>query len=277
MTPDFSDEFLQKERNWRKRINRKWKIRAVILLLHVLCIGVPLLWEALHTLFRPPKVNAFRVKIGPSELSTSPEVGPPERKRPGSSVPEPVLPVEPKVTPPVKKPAPVKKQVKKTVPKKKVQKQVKKQPPKKAVQKKQVAKKPLPAPPRKTSRPAGGRNYNSAVPLGSRDRGQQKGRQDNRTPGGGLTEAEEQFNRRAGLYLKDIWVQPPKSLLGSALPAVTIEIEIAPDGRVLSKKITRPSRIAAMDQSVETLLARLDRMPAPPRRMKVEFILMTDD
>ena len=275
MTPDFSDEFLQKERNWRKRINRKWKIRAVILLLHVLCIGVPLLWEVLHVFFRPPKVNAFRVKIGPSELSTSPVVGPPERKRPGSSVPEPVLPVEPKLTPPVKKPAPVKKQVKKQikkpVQKKKVKKQVKKQQPQKAVQKKQQSK------PRKFNRPAGGRNYNSAVPLGSRDRGQQKGRQDNRTPGGGLTEAEEQFNRRAGLYLKDIWVQPPKSLLGSTLPAVTIEIEIATDGRVLSKKITRPSRISAMDQSVETLLARLDRMPAPPRRMKVEFILMTDD
>ena len=275
MTPDFSDEFLQKERNWRKRINRKWKIRAVILLLHVLCIGVPLLWEALHAFFRPPKVNAFRVKIGPSELSTSPEVGPPERKRPGSSVPEPVLPVEPKVTPPVKKTAQVrkqvKKQIKKPVQKKKVKKQVKKQQPQKAVQKKQQSK------PRKISRPAGGRNYNPAVPLGSRDRGQQKGRQDNRTPGGGLTEAEEQFNRRAGLYLKDIWVQPPKSLLGSTLPAVTIEIEIATDGRVLSKKITRPSRIPAMDQSVETLLARLDRMPAPPRRMKVEFILMTDD
>ena len=105
MTPDFSDDFRQKERNLSKKITRKWKIRVVIVLLHILGIGIPLLWEMLHVFFSPPKVNAFRVKIGPSELSTAPEVGPPERTRPGNGAP--AIPREPEV----KIPARPKKQI----------------------------------------------------------------------------------------------------------------------------------------------------------------------
>ena len=292
MTPDFSDDLLNKEQ--RDKINRKWKIRSVILMLHVLCIGIPLLWEALDNFFRPPKVNAFRVKIGPKELSTAPVAGPPERSRPGSSAPppEPVLPapVEPKIPPEPKVTIPKKKPVKKTVKKpvkKPVKKAVKKQV-KKRRNVKRTVKKPVRRnvsgrrqPVRKTReevyRPRGGNNFNPAVPLGTRDRGQKRGKQDNRTPGGGLTEADEQFNRRAGMYLKNIWTQPPKSLLGSQLPEVTIELSIAADGRVIGKRITRPSGIPAMDQSVRNLLERLDRMPVPPRATTVEFILVTDE
>ena len=40
MTSEFSDDLLNKEQ--RDKINRKWKIRSVILLLQVLCIGIPL-------------------------------------------------------------------------------------------------------------------------------------------------------------------------------------------------------------------------------------------
>lgn len=292
MTPDFSDDLLNKEQ--QDKINSRWKIRSVILLLHVLCIGIPLLWETLDNFFRPPKVNAFRVKIGPKELSTAPIVGPPERSRPGSSAlpPEPVvpspprpeIPPEPKVAIPKKKP--VKKTVKKPV-KKPVKKAVKK-PVKKRKNIKKTVKKPVKrnVPRRKLQvqkkreelyRPRGGNNFNPAVPLGTRDRGQKRGKQDNRTPGGGLTEAEEQFNRRAGMYLKNIWTQPPKSLLGSQLPEVTIELSIAADGRVIGRRITRPSGNPAMDQSVRNLLERLDRMPAPPRATTVEFILVTDE
>ena len=289
MNPEFSDDLLKKEQS--EKINRRWKIRAVIMLVHLFCIGIPLLWGVLDNFFRPPKVNAFRVKIGPKELSTAPVVGPPERSRPGKSVPsEPVVPApprppEPKVTIPprpkakpvkkvVKKPVkkPVKKVVKKTAPRRAVKKPVNK-PVKKAADNRRTQQKPR----EEVYRPRGGNNFNPAVPLGTRDRGQQKGRQDNRTPGGGLTEAEEAFNRRAGMYLKNIWTQPPKSLLGSQLPEVTIELSIAADGRVTGKRITRPSGNAAMDQSVRNLLERLDRMPAPPRASTVEFILVTDE
>lgn len=299
MSSDFSDDFLKNEKE-QKLNNRRWTIRAAVLLLHVLCIGIPLLWETLDSFFRPPKVNAFRVKIGPRELSTSPVVGPPERSRPGAGVPaepavpalpepKPVLPKEPKVTIPARpKKKPVKKKPvkKKTVKKKPVKKKtvkkkqaVNKNPVKKTAEREAVRRQTQPVRKRtgKTSRFSGGKNFNPTVPLGTRDRGQQKGKQDNRTPGGGLTEAEEAFNRRAGMYLKNIWTQPPKSLLGSQLPSVTIELSIASDGRVIGKRITRPSGNPAMDQSVENLLARLDRMPNPPRALKVEFILMTDD
>ena len=283
---EFSESSLHKKQEEAERIGRRWKIRAVILLLHVLCIGIPLLWEALDLFFRPPKQNAFRVKIGPKELSSSPIAGPPERKRPGAAAvpaepavpapPQPVVPKEPKV--PVIRPK--KKAVKKPVKKKRVVKKPVKKPVRKpnrnprksrSAERKQVKKREE----RRSS--GGGTNYNAAVPLGTRDRGQQKGKQDNRTPGGGLTVDEEIFNRRAGLYLKNIWTQPPKSLLGSQLPAVTIELSIAADGRVIGKKITRPSGVPAMDQSVANLLSRLDRMPAPPRAATIEFILMTDE
>ncbi|MBR2911662.1 MAG: TonB C-terminal domain-containing protein [Lentisphaeria bacterium] len=270
MTPDFSDDLLNKEQ--QDKINRRWKIRSVILLLHVLCIGIPLLWEALDNFFRPPKVNAFRVKIGPKELSTAPVAGPPERSRPGNSSPppEPVLPapVEPKIPPEPKVVIPKKKPIRKPV-RKKVKKPVRR----KVSGRRQPVRKTR----EEVYRPRGGNNFNPAVPLGTRDRGQQRGKQDNRTPGGGLTEADEQFNRRAGMYLKNIWTQPPKSLLGSQLPEVTIELSIAADGRVIGKRITRSSGIPAMDQSVRNLLERLDRMPVPPRATTVEFILVTDE
>ena len=123
----------------------------------------------------------------------------------------------------------------------------------------------------------GGRNFNPNVPIGTRNRGQEKGREDYRTPGGGLSEEMETYNRKAGMYLKNVWMQPPKSLLGNQLPAVTIELEIASDGRVTAKRVLKTSGIAAMDDSARSLLRRLDRMPAPPKATVVQFILQTDD
>lgn len=120
----------------------------------------------------------------------------------------------------------------------------------------------------------GGSNYNSAVPIGSRDVGQAYGKPDHRTPGGG---AKDEFDMRYGIrlgnYLKYRWIQPPRSLLGDRLPEVLIQLSIAADGRVTDARVLKPSGVKAMDESIKRLLANLDRVPTPPNG-KVTFQLV---
>ena len=120
----------------------------------------------------------------------------------------------------------------------------------------------------------GGSNYNAAVPIGSRDVGQAYGKPDHRTPGGG---AKDEFDMcygiRVGNYLKYRWTQPPRSLLGGRLPEVLIQLSIAADGRVTDARVLKPSGVKAMDESIERMLAGLDRVPTPPNG-KVTFQLV---
>ena len=295
MTPVFSQTDLRLEQERTQNAVRRLKIGGTVFLVHTLLLGIPLLWAALDAFFRPPKINAFRVKIGPKELSHAPLVGPPERTRPGGaptpaepkvSVPRPKpkpkpkpkqTPKEPRVAVPRPKPRPkpAVKEPRVTIPKRR--------PPVKPTQDKHPTGPAKPddgiyhPPQSRDNQTIGGRNFNANVPIGTRDRGQKKGRADHRTPGGGLSEEMEAYNRRAGMYLKNVWIQPPKSLLGNQLPAVTIELEIAADGRVTAKRILKTCGIAAMDESAKNLLRQLDRMPAPPKTTVVQFILQTDD
>ena len=300
MTTVLSQTGLRIEQEKPQNTARYWKICAGVFIIHTILLGVPLLWAALDAFFRPPKVNVFRVKIGPKELSHAPLVGPPERTRPGGGAP---APAEPKVTVPRPKPKPKKAKPKKAPKEPKVAvpkpsprprpRPVKE--PKVVVPRQTASSSAARNKPRRSDPPPkqddgiyhppqgrgdtaiGGRNFNPNVPLGTRNRGQEKGKEDHRTPGGGLSEEMEAYNRRAGMYLKNVWMQPPKSLLGNQLPAVTIELEIAPDGRVTGKRILKTSGIAAMDDSARGLLRQLDRMPAPPKATVVQFILQTDD
>lgn len=120
----------------------------------------------------------------------------------------------------------------------------------------------------------GGSNYNSAVPIGSRDVGQAYGKPDHRTPGGGAKdEFDMRYGIRVGNYLKYRWTQPPRSLLGDRLPEVLIQLSIAADGRVTDARVLKPSGVKAMDESIKRLLAGLDRVPTPPNG-KVTFQLV---
>ena len=120
----------------------------------------------------------------------------------------------------------------------------------------------------------GGSNYNSAVPIGSRDVGQAYGKPDHRTPGGGAKdEFDMRYGIRVGNYLKYRWTQPPRSLLGGRLPEVLIQLSIAADGRVTDARVLKPSGVKAMDESIKRMLANLDRVPTPPNG-KVTFQLV---
>jgi len=298
MTAVLSQTAMRLEQERAQNAARYWKICAGVFLMHTILLGVPLLWAALDAFFRPPKVNAFRVKIGPKELSHAPQVGPPERTRPGGGAP---VPAEPKVVVPKPKPKPkvkprrTPKEPKVTIPKPTPRPRPNIKEPKVVVPRQTAKSSAGKTKPRRDITPKrqddgiyhppkgsgdiaiGGRNFNPNVPIGTRNRGQEKGKEDHRTPGGGLTEEMETYNRKAGMYLKNVWMQPSKSLLGNQLPAVTIELEIAADGRVTGKRILKASGIAAMDDSAKSLLRRLDRMPAPPKATVVQFILQTDD
>jgi TonB family protein len=89
----------------------------------------------------------------------------------------------------------------------------------------------------------------------------------------------ERYGKNLVRYLKSRWTYPPKSLLGGSMPSVLIELDIAPGGRVVGKRIVERSGINAMDQSIERMLDQLEQVPSPPdKRITLEIRMqMTDD
>ena len=280
-------------------------IGVQVVLIHCLVIFGPL-GMVLYQNWRSPQESAFKVKlIGP--LSTGEKVGPPSRLRPAvNSAPEPPAPSIP--APPVQKPAPpppvVKPQVRKPTPKPPVVKRQQKSTPKPPVVKRQQKSTPKQQTTRKVSKPArqtskprqlsaaeqvalaraaaekrsGGSNRNLAVPIGDADRAQTYGKQNNATPGGGAQGEDRRYWERLGNYIKSRWSEPPGSLLGDARPQVTIQLSIAADGRVTSARIISRSGNSPMDESVQRMLANLDRVPAPSNgSTSIQIILRTEN
>lgn len=280
-------------------------IGVQVVLIHCLVIFGPL-GLVLYQNWRSPQESAFKVKlIGP--LSTGEEVGPPSRLRPvenaspeppAPSIPAPPAPqvrkqtpAPPVVKPQTRKPTPnppvVKRQTPKPTPKPKRQ----------TTRPKQQTTRKVSKPSRQTSKPrqlsaaeqvalaraaaekrGGGSNRNLAVPIGDADRAQAYGKQNNATPGGGAQGEDRRYWDRLGNYIKSRWSEPPGSLLGDARPQVTIQLSIAADGRVTNARILARSGNVPMDESVQRLLANLDRVPAPSNgSTSVQLILRTED
>lgn len=275
-------------------------IRLYVVAIHCVLIFGPLGYLLFYS-WLSPQESAFKVKLmGP--LSTGEVVGPPSRLRPSDNpgppppapeppapeppAPEPPAPEPPAPEPPRPTPPPVPRQTAKPKPKQPpVPKQTAKPkptsskptPPKHTAQKPAPAKPAPPAPRKLTAEEqvalarkaatkygdGGGSNTNIAVPIGNADRAQAYGKQNNGTPGGGAKGEDEAYWTRLGDYVKMRWTQPPGSLLGETRPTVTIELEIAADGRVTGSRIVHRSGNHSMDDSVQRLLAILDRVPAP--------------
>ncbi len=274
---------------------RRWRIFCHILLVHVVIIGGPLLWLWLSGKLFPPRENVFKVKLGGAEPSHAPVVGPPERLRPssGSRAPERPRPAEPTV-PAVPQKRPMEPAVKPIVkprprPKPRPKARPKAETPAKSrPSRNSASRKPRPSPERirrptsmeeaqaQVYRPSdsGGANFNRNVPLGSRDAGQARGAADNRTPQGGLTEAEEAYYARLKKHLDFKWSEPSRVQLGEARPKSTIELNIAADGRVLNARVVERSGNVFMDDSIQRLIRVLDRVPAPPGGALKIYVLM---
>ena len=278
-----------------------FKLLAGVVIAHILIIGC----AVMDRQKKAEDENMFRVRIGGEELSHGEEVGRPERKAPGrlpEPEPEPV-PEEPAAEPaPPPPPAPrepgidyealnrakQKKAAEEKKRKAELEKKKKEIARKKWLEKKrrleaekrrkaEEAKRKAEAERKRKERESvyqpdqsgpiggGGTNLNPNVPVGSKDRAQTFGKQDNRTPGGGASvKLTEYANRSLLPYLKSRWKQPPDSLLGGKRPSVVIVLTISANGKVQQASIKRPSGVAAMDDSVKRLLKGLDILPRPP-------------
>ena len=118
----------------------------------------------------------------------------------------------------------------------------------------------------------GGSNYNPRVPVGSRDRGQTRGPVDGRTPAGGATVNEEKYWERVSDFFHERW-RAPAGIFVTAETAVTIEVTFDRNGKVLSKRIIKRSPNAAVNQSAQVMLDKLDYIPTPPAGIGTSFQL----
>ena len=66
----------------------------------------------------------------------------------------------------------------------------------------------------------------------------------------------------AGMIYR-MWATPDVNRLGGRNPQVGIELVIAPDGRVIGKRITYRSGVLAMDESIQNLLDNLHKVIVP--------------
>lgn len=291
----------------RRKLDRpatRWFTGFVILTLHVLIIGMTVLWGGGCRSTKEPKEKIYKVKLGGSEPSHAPEVGPPERLRPTGNTspapPEPAVkslpkpkPKEPQVKPlppkPKPKPRPVPKEPK--VVKAKPKPRPKQPPKRKPTNIREPAVKPSMQMTRQNRRntkprmqddgiyhPPGGSNFNPNVKIGSRDAGQVKGPADHRTPMAGRDdEADAKWNDSVGQFVNMLWTPPENVFWGDDPPRAVLELVVASDGRVMRARLVKSSGNARMDATIEQLIQLLKgrNAPRPPqgqRTIEVELI-----
>ena len=253
----------------------RWFTGAVILTLHVLILGMTVLWGGGCRSSKEPKEKIYKVKLGGSEPSHAPEVGPPERLRPTG---DPSPPSEPAVVPPPPKPVPKEPTV--------VKPKARPKPKPKPNSIREPAVKPSPSPRqnprngRQQSRqrpkekddgiyhPPGGSNFNPNVKIGSRDAGQLRGPADHRTPMAGKDdEADRKWQTDVQMYVDRLWTPPENVFWGDDPPQAVLELVIASDGRVIRARLVKSSGNARMDGTIENLIRQLKgrTVPRPPQ------------
>ena len=92
--------------------------------------------------------------------------------------------------------------------------------------------------------------------------------------GRGTGEFSAPYEQALGFFLKQYWDTPEKRLLGSKLPEVTVQINIAADGRIISYRILKLSGNQLMDDSVERLFMSVKQVPPPPDHVPREVALI---
>jgi TonB family protein len=92
--------------------------------------------------------------------------------------------------------------------------------------------------------------------------------------GRGTGELSAPYEQGLGFYLKQYWDTPEKRLLNGKLPEVTVQINIAADGRIISHRILKLSGNQLMDDSVERLFMSVKQVPAPPDHVPREVALI---
>lgn len=228
--------------------------------------------ETITIQFYDPKLDNIVENPSPDPDPANPI--PPSGTQDGSETPAPAPPADPTPAPPeILTPEPVKavqqpRITKRTRPKPAVNKTLPNpiaQPRAKAVKQPKVTSRKLPKSLRQGNRAAqnqaqDNRNRNS---FGNGSRGP---RGSNPVPGHtapGGQRGNSGYDIQVAIMIKRMWITPDINRLGGREPRVNIRLEIAPDGRVISKRITRRSGVLAMDESIQALLDNLYRVVRP--------------
>ena len=274
-----------------------------ILLIHAIIILGPAGCFRLLEDEEKNKEIAFRVNLGGLEPSTAPETGEPEKLRPDNGaaepanqpepVPEPQEPPKPDPEPP--KPDPAEKQRKLEADRKKKLEADKKRNAEADRKKKLEADKKRKADADRKKRENavhtdpnaskfdpnkkyGGTNFNKNIKIGKKDAGQKQGKINGRTPAGGADKGSEQewkkFYDKLNESISNEWDEPAGVLITEKTAAV-IAIRVDRNGRVIGKKLLKPSPNKAVNDSAWALLKKLNTLAEPPGNSATGWIEIT--
>ena len=86
--------------------------------------------------------------------------------------------------------------------------------------------------------------------------------------GGGIS---EEFARRLMVHLRSFWAVP-EILQGHKDLSAEVQLQIAPDGRLISFRFLRPSGEPLFDEAVVATLKRAQPLPAPGKRLTISAV-----
>lgn len=278
------------------RGKKKILIFGIVILFHAAVIGLPLLFLAVSDMLNPPHyvMRLPVVESIPDEDLEMPAQSAPGRQK-STGVPDYGMPEQVENLPALPEPAPAKPQPAAPEKTKPAAPANQKPPPKKT--KPTVREKPQKKPKSRylSSREIkvsnkhvtrrSSRDYRAMAEREARAaRAEQERRAAARAllglsgaPGGsgGPRDAtSKEFNdyyNAVESYLKRRWEQPAAAALNGARPVVTLRLKVDGSGRLLAAEIVRRSGVAAMDASVERLVALIQAqrvLPTPPREME---------
>lgn len=177
----------------------------------------------------------------------APQPEPKPTPQPRILTPEPVKSIEQPTVKPRKLPRPA---VNKKLP------PAKEVPQTKAIKQPKISKRKLPE--NAAAKKSASRNAEKTGSKGPRGSNPQQG---HTAPGG--QSGNSGYDIQVAMMIKRMWETPDTNRLGGRTPRVLIEVNIASDGRVTSKRIRAASGIPAMDESVRNLLDRLRYVKRP--------------
>ena len=86
--------------------------------------------------------------------------------------------------------------------------------------------------------------------------------------GGGIS---EEFARRLMVHLRSFWAVP-EILQGHKDLSAEVQLQLAPDGRLISFRFLRPSGEPLFDEAVVATLKRAQPLPAPGKRLTISAV-----
>ncbi len=124
----------------------------------------------------------------------------------------------------------------------------------------------------------GGTNFNKNIKIGKKDAGQKQGKINGRTPASGADKVSEQewekFSNELNEIISDKWDEPAGVLITEKTAAV-IAIRVDRNGRVIGKKLLKPSPNKAVNDSAWALLKKLNTLAEPPGNSATGWIEIT--